>query len=447
MRFDNLLDQIWCVTPGAARWMLTRMNQLEAMGDDEIQLLFDEDEQENGGKDPVSRILSIDDGIAHIDVSGILAKDPMPSRGMFGDFAPTYGEIDEALMRARDRDVEHVIMGFSSPGGSSLGLNELAETIRLVGAEIPVTAHVDGGAASAAYWLAAQCNDVVCSPSAEVGSIGVYSVLDDVSARYEQAGVKREVVAGRPKIDGERDATGSIKGHGTPGLKISNEYRSDMQRRVDQTMDEFIEAVAEGRGMDQTAVAMLATGKVWGASDASKRGLIDRIASARDLRSQLSGDKMRDRDKPEAPIAEPQNMNDANEAKQILEDARAQMSEVHRMRAELDVDRAFGALKGVSLEAIRGARELAVALRTAELSGETKPIKLGDELVEPSSVIFGLIERYPRVEGLSTEIATEDTPKPKAVGSKFLTTDAERKAVARVLSEDEMELVEARLTN
>jgi len=72
---------------------------------------------------------------------------------------------------AADPSIERIVLDIDSPGGQASGIAEMAAQIRA--STKPVTAYVDGAAASAAYWLAAAADQVVASPTALLGSIGV----------------------------------------------------------------------------------------------------------------------------------------------------------------------------------------------------------------------------------------------------------------------------------
>jgi ClpP class serine protease len=71
--------------------------------------------------------------------------------------------------------VNKIIFNFDSPGGYIAGINEFSNQIS--GAAKPTTAYVSGMAASAAYWLAAACNEIVTDATAVLGSIGIVAVM------------------------------------------------------------------------------------------------------------------------------------------------------------------------------------------------------------------------------------------------------------------------------
>jgi len=71
--------------------------------------------------------------------------------------------------------IKKIILNFDSPGGSVTGINELANAIKAI--KKPITAYVSGSAASAAFWLAAACDEIICDATAMVGSIGIVGIF------------------------------------------------------------------------------------------------------------------------------------------------------------------------------------------------------------------------------------------------------------------------------
>ncbi len=116
--------------------------------------------------------------------------------------------VEASLARAvNDPRSDAIILHFDSPGGVVTGVPELAAKIRAWSQEKPIYAFTDTLMASAAYWLAAACTGIACTPSADVGSIGVYMALMDESEAWAQKGYKLVLVkAGERKAEGIRGA-------------------------------------------------------------------------------------------------------------------------------------------------------------------------------------------------------------------------------------------------
>tara|TARA_S200002703_G_scaffold117643_3_gene103312 strand:- start:2164 stop:2997 length:834 start_codon:yes stop_codon:yes gene_type:complete len=174
-----------------------------------------------------------DDGHAFLPVAGVLARNLSP---MMRNGATDYNEIRTEIREAIDAGARTLTLEIDSGGGSISGLPETAAAIRA--ATIPTTAFVVGGAYSAAYWLASQCDRVVGTLSSGFGSIGVYiPPFWDYSQMLENEGVKI-----RFAYSGEHKAAG-----GFPEISMTDAQFAEIQRSVEATHEQFKEEVARAR--------------------------------------------------------------------------------------------------------------------------------------------------------------------------------------------------------
>lgn len=208
--------------------------------------------------------------VAVIPVRGVLTADG-PSY-----FGSSYDGISSALEAAAgDPEVKHIVLAVDSPGGQITGLPETAATIAAVTKTKPVTALVDGTAASAAFWLASQANEVVLTPSGEVGSVGVRMMHVDMSALLEKAGYKVTELY-----------SGDFKTEWSPFKPLSEEAKANMQSRLEATHADFINAVAAGRGArasEDAVASRFGEGRMYSAPNAKAHGLVDAIQPPRDF--------------------------------------------------------------------------------------------------------------------------------------------------------------------
>lgn len=168
-----------------------------------------------------------------------------------------------------DSAVKAIVLDVDSPGGSVDGLPEVAELIRSSRGAKPIVSQVNVRAASAAYWLAVQADEVAVTPSGDVGSIGVLTVHEDISAALEKAGIKETVIASTP-----------FKAEGNPFGPLSDEARMAIESDVHAFDAMFHDAVAEGRGRKVSEVrADFGQGRMVLAKDAVGRGMADRVAT------------------------------------------------------------------------------------------------------------------------------------------------------------------------
>jgi signal peptide peptidase SppA len=170
-----------------------------------------------------------------------------------------------------DASVARIVLQFDSPGGSVSGIQEFANAIRNSSKE--TIGFISGECCSAAYWLASQCSAIVASSNTDlVGSIGVYLSVVDQSMINDAMGLKVHVIsAGKYKAIGNPN---------TPMTEMGIEY---LQEQVDSIYNEFTKAVQSNRPNVNSDISVWADGKVFMASKAKELGLIDEIATMKDL--------------------------------------------------------------------------------------------------------------------------------------------------------------------
>lgn len=163
-----------------------------------------------------------------------------------------------------------IVLEINSPGGSISGTPELADKIfNARGRGTEIIAHINTFAASAAFWIASQADRVIVTPSGDVGSIGVYVLLQDWTGALDQAGVKINIIRMPP---------GKIAAN--PYEALPPATRDEIQNSVNATYQDFLRAVARGRGVSPAKVAQdFGQGSMVDARDALRKGMVDGIAS------------------------------------------------------------------------------------------------------------------------------------------------------------------------
>lgn len=170
---------------------------------------------------------------------------------------------------AADPSVKAIVIDCDSPGGPVDGVPELGDEIARVNKIKTVIGVANSMAASAAYWLLSQCGELVVTPSGMVGSVGVFASHEDLSKRYDQLGVKVNLVS-----------AGKFKTEGNPYEPLSDEARQALQGQVNDYYDLFTKAVARGRETDPNSVKTgFGEGRMLLAPQAVKAGMADRVAT------------------------------------------------------------------------------------------------------------------------------------------------------------------------
>jgi signal peptide peptidase SppA len=182
-----------------------------------------------------------------------------------------------------DPAIGTVLLEVDSPGGTVSGVPELAAEVRTLRESKRVVALVNSLAASAAYWVASQADEIVATPEALIGSIGVFTIHEDYSAALERIGIKTTYIS-----------AGKFKVEANPTEPLSDEARDHLQGLVDAAYNLFIADVAKGRGVSVgTVKSEYGQGRVFTAAFAKEAGLIDRVATADETIRRLTGSTAR----------------------------------------------------------------------------------------------------------------------------------------------------------
>jgi len=170
---------------------------------------------------------------------------------------------------ASDPNVSAILIQVHSPGGDVAGVEELAAAITGAAKRKRVVAAVDVMAASAAYWAIAGASEIIASPSAQLGSIGVLGVHTEISKALDAAGIRRTYIA-----------SSRFKAEGNETEPLSPEARAEVQRKVDAFDATMTAQIAAGRRLPVERVrSSFGQGRIVLARDAVARGMADRIST------------------------------------------------------------------------------------------------------------------------------------------------------------------------
>lgn len=182
------------------------------------------------------------------------------------------------LEAANDSNASALIIDVDSPGGMVDLVPETAAIIRNARrADRPIIAVANTMAASAAYWLASQADEIVVTPSGMVGSIGVLTDRRNMRKALIEAGIDLTLFSSGPR-----------KAEGHPfGEPLDEGAKSAIQAETDEVYAMFVSDVSKGRGVPvaqvradpETSEAHFGGGRAYHARRALKLGMVDRIAT------------------------------------------------------------------------------------------------------------------------------------------------------------------------
>jgi capsid assembly protease len=158
-----------------------------------------------------------------------------------------------------DPNIKQIILDIDSPGGSVAGCTECVEAILAARETKPIVAQAHFAMASAAYWIGSAATEIVASPSAQVGSIGVY------------------IFEGKHKVIGKETEP------------LSEFDQKEIAAKVREYYDLFTADVARSRKVPIANVRNgYGEGRTVGAQQAQALGMVDRIATLEETVARLS---------------------------------------------------------------------------------------------------------------------------------------------------------------
>jgi len=240
---------------------------------DEIQQRIGED------RDGERELMTMVDGIAVLHLHGVLS----PRMDMLVKISggTSTEAFSEAFRRAMANDsVRHVVLDVDSPGGAAAGVHEVGDLVYQARGQKPITGVARNICASGAYWIFSAADELVGSPSSEIGSIGAFAVHTEFTEADKRNGVTSTVIR-QPES----------KGRPNEFEKLDSGARSILQSRIDDTTEQFESAVARNRGISVAEVReRYGAGRVFLAPAALERGLIDRIGTLQDTIAAIRGE-------------------------------------------------------------------------------------------------------------------------------------------------------------
>ncbi len=210
--------------------------------------------------------LQIVGDVAIAPIQGTLAHNP-------DAFEILYSGVEDSrtvvamLNEANDNPkVKGVLLNLYTPGGMLLGGPEMAYAVSALRASgKPVVAFASGLCCSLGYMIASQAAEIIASPSAIVGSIGVISSVTDYTDYLANLGIKIEYFTNDAAI---------FKGAGAVGSTLTDPQRAQIKASVESAFTMFKDMVQSNRPMVK-ADAM--QGQTFSGQAAKQAGLVDRI--------------------------------------------------------------------------------------------------------------------------------------------------------------------------
>lgn len=215
---------------------------------------------------PLPRVQNDMDKVAIVVAKGTILNGNQKAGTIGGD------STARLLRKARLNDnVKAVVLQVDTPGGSSFGSEIIRqEVLELQEAGKPVVVSMSTYAASGGYWISADADKIIASPSTITGSIGVFGMFMTYEKSLDYLGINSDGV-------GSTELTGL-----SPARSLAPEFGQILQNNVESSYNNFISMVADARNMDVETVDTIAQGRVWIGETALELGLVDELGDLND---------------------------------------------------------------------------------------------------------------------------------------------------------------------
>jgi len=183
---------------------------------------------------------------------------------------------------SNDNSVLAIVLRINSPGGAVAPTQEIYRQVLKVREEgTYIIVSISSIAASGGYYIASAADTILANPGSLTGSIGVIFSYFTFEVLMDKIGVNLEVVK-----------SGDLKDVGNMSREMTQKEREMLQSAIDDTYNQFVMAVSEGRNLDIDRVEELADGSIFTGNQALEFGLVDKLGGledAIDLASEMTG--------------------------------------------------------------------------------------------------------------------------------------------------------------
>jgi len=181
-----------------------------------------------------------------------------------------------------DTSNKAIMLYIDTPGGEVYATDELYLKLQDYKETTgrPIYSYCASMAASGGYYLAAISDKILMNRNCMTGSIGVTAgTYIDISGFLEKQGIKTTSIY-----------VGKNKTMGSYFEGFTDEQKEIYTTILQETYDQFVQIVADGRGMTVADVEVLADGRIYSPKQAVANGLVDEIMTYEDAQARMLSD-------------------------------------------------------------------------------------------------------------------------------------------------------------
>ncbi len=167
---------------------------------------------------------------------------------------------------ADDPDIKAIVLRINSPGGSALASELIYQELKRAAERKPVIASVGNMAASGGYYIACGCDAIYADPSSLVGSIGVVSIVPEITGMMDKIGVHVDPVK-----------KGTYSDFLTPFEPIQTSHQELLRTAMLDIYGLFKGRVSKARNLSDERVEELAKGRIYSGKRGHELTLVDEM--------------------------------------------------------------------------------------------------------------------------------------------------------------------------
>ena len=219
--------------------------------------------------------------IVVLDVVGTI-MDSGSTSSLFGTEGYNHQSFMKKLESVKnDSKVEGIIIRVDSPGGGVVESAEIYDKLLEIKqeSEKPIYISMGSMAASGGYYISAPADKIFANKATFTGSLGVIMQGYNYEGLAEKIGIETVTIKSGPYKDimaGDREMT--------------EEERAILQSMIDNSYNEFVRIIAEGRGMTEEQVRTIADGRIYDGIQAKEVGLVDEFGYLEDVIAAMKED-------------------------------------------------------------------------------------------------------------------------------------------------------------
>ncbi len=205
-----------------------------------------------------------DKKIAVVHAQGMIGGRKSKIDPMFG-LLMGHESVNAQLRKARkDDDVVAVIFRVDSPGGESLASDMIGHEVAVTAKEKPVIVSMVDVAASGGYMISYRATKMIADEMTVTGSIGSINAKFNMTGFYEMLGITHDFASKGPRAL-----------MFSPFRDFTKEERKLFEAEHWRGFNQWLQDVADNRGMTFEEAEKLAHGRVWTGRQGMANGLID----------------------------------------------------------------------------------------------------------------------------------------------------------------------------